>query len=49
MQIRIQPRLKEQLVLEAERRMLSANLLAERAIEEALARWRNDDLVTSAR
>lgn len=43
-QIRLTPELRQRLGKEADRRVVSINLLAERAIEYALARWEKQSL-----
>ena len=48
-QVRVQPDLRQRLQDQADRRLVSKTRLVERAIEEALERWEDDDLVTSAR
>lgn len=47
MQIRISPKVKARLKKESERRIVSSNLLAERAIEEMLQVWEKERVVAS--
>ena len=47
MQIRLPASVRKRLEKESERRTVSKNFLVEKAIEDALAAWENEALVTT--